>query len=217
MEGGGGGRPHLVRVREISLHLPTSPHISPHLPTPPHILLHLATSRYISLYREGEEAIVQPRAGVHFPYPLAFAEADRQMLSNGITTAFHALTVSWEPGLRSIEALASMTRLRSLYLKECSELPSLKGLPPGEQLQLLNFNGCMKLKDVDPLTTLTSLRLLGIRRAQSENFDGFVRLVERLRAEGGMLISSTEIRYGQEPRAPALKALVAGKRLLILD
>ncbi|WP_370045385.1 MULTISPECIES: alpha-D-ribose 1-methylphosphonate 5-triphosphate diphosphatase [Salipiger] len=57
----------------------------------------------VDLHGDGFEAIVQPRAGVHFPYPLAFAEADRQMLSNGITTAFHALTVSWEPGLRSIE------------------------------------------------------------------------------------------------------------------
>ncbi|NDW02500.1 alpha-D-ribose 1-methylphosphonate 5-triphosphate diphosphatase [Salipiger sp. PrR002] len=57
----------------------------------------------VDLHGDGFEAIVQPRAGVHFPYPLAFAEADRQMLANGITTAFHALTVSWEPGLRSIE------------------------------------------------------------------------------------------------------------------
>ena len=56
----------------------------------------------VDLHGDGFEAIVQPRPGVHFPYDLAFAEADAQMIANGITTGFHALTVSWEPGLRDI-------------------------------------------------------------------------------------------------------------------
>ena len=56
----------------------------------------------VDLHGDGFEAIVQPRPGVHFPYDIAFQEADAQMISNGITTGFHALTVSWEPGLRDI-------------------------------------------------------------------------------------------------------------------
>lgn len=56
----------------------------------------------IDLHGDGFEAIVQPRPGVHFPYDLAYAEADAQMIANGITTGYHALTVSWEPGLRDI-------------------------------------------------------------------------------------------------------------------
>src|SRR5262249_3363872 len=31
-------------------------------------------------------------------------ETDRQLLANGITTAYHGVTLSWEPGLRGIEA-----------------------------------------------------------------------------------------------------------------
>ncbi|CUH65460.1 Alpha-D-ribose 1-methylphosphonate 5-triphosphate diphosphatase [Thalassovita gelatinovora] len=56
----------------------------------------------IDLHGDAFEAVVQPRPGVHFPYDLAYAEADRQMISNGITTGYHALTISWEPGLRDI-------------------------------------------------------------------------------------------------------------------
>jgi alpha-D-ribose 1-methylphosphonate 5-triphosphate diphosphatase len=56
----------------------------------------------VDLHGDGFEAIVQPRPGVHFPYDLAYAEADAQMIANGITTGYHALTVSWEPGLRDI-------------------------------------------------------------------------------------------------------------------
>ena len=33
----------------------------------------------------------------------ALAAVDRQLVANGITTAFHGLTVSWEPGLRCLE------------------------------------------------------------------------------------------------------------------
>jgi alpha-D-ribose 1-methylphosphonate 5-triphosphate diphosphatase len=56
----------------------------------------------VDLHGDGFEALVQPRPGVHFPYDLAYREADSQLISNGITTAYHGLTVSWEPGLRDI-------------------------------------------------------------------------------------------------------------------
>lgn len=56
----------------------------------------------IDLHGDGFEAILQPRPGVHFSHDLAYAEADAQMIANGITTGYHALTVSWEPGLRDI-------------------------------------------------------------------------------------------------------------------
>lgn len=56
----------------------------------------------VDLHGDGFEAIVQPRPGVHFPYDLAYAEADAQMIANGITTGYHALTISWEQGLRDI-------------------------------------------------------------------------------------------------------------------
>ncbi|QBX34315.1 alpha-D-ribose 1-methylphosphonate 5-triphosphate diphosphatase [Paracoccus liaowanqingii] len=56
----------------------------------------------VDVHGDAVERIVMPRPGVTFPLPLALEEADRQMLANGITTAFHGLTISWEPGLRSV-------------------------------------------------------------------------------------------------------------------
>jgi alpha-D-ribose 1-methylphosphonate 5-triphosphate diphosphatase len=41
---------------------------------------------------------------VHFAPLPALLETDRQLLANGITTAYHGVTLSWEPGLRGIEA-----------------------------------------------------------------------------------------------------------------
>jgi alpha-D-ribose 1-methylphosphonate 5-triphosphate diphosphatase len=56
-----------------------------------------------------------PRSGVRFPMDLALAEIDRQLVANGITTAFHSLTYSWEPGLRGretvVELMAALDRL----------------------------------------------------------------------------------------------------------
>lgn len=56
----------------------------------------------VDVHGDAIERIIMPRPGVTFPLDLALAEADRQMLANGITTAFHGLTIGWEPGLRNI-------------------------------------------------------------------------------------------------------------------
>lgn len=60
----------------------------------------------IDLHGDGFEKVFEPRPGVSFPLKGALHEADRQMIMNGITTGFHGLTVSWEPGLRSPENAA---------------------------------------------------------------------------------------------------------------
>ena len=55
----------------------------------------------IDLHGDAFERQIQPRPGVEFPMALAVAETEAQLLANGITTAFHGVTLSWEPGLRS--------------------------------------------------------------------------------------------------------------------
>jgi alpha-D-ribose 1-methylphosphonate 5-triphosphate diphosphatase len=57
----------------------------------------------IDLHGDAFERQLQPRPGVDFPVDFALAETERQLLANGITTAFHGVTLSWEPGLRSVE------------------------------------------------------------------------------------------------------------------
>lgn len=58
----------------------------------------------VDLHGDAFERQLMPRPGVHFPHRLALTETDRQMAANGIATAFHGLTCSWEPGLRSRDA-----------------------------------------------------------------------------------------------------------------
>jgi len=57
----------------------------------------------IDLHGDAFERQMMPRAGVDFPIDVALFDSDRQAISNGITTVFHAATWSWEPGLRSGE------------------------------------------------------------------------------------------------------------------
>lgn len=58
----------------------------------------------VDLHGDAFERQMQPRPGVNFPVELALAETERQLLSNGVTTAYHGVTLSWEPGLRGLQA-----------------------------------------------------------------------------------------------------------------
>src|ERR1700733_9584776 len=55
----------------------------------------------VDLHGDAFERQMQPRPGVDFPADIALADTESQLLANGITPAFHGITLSWEPGLRS--------------------------------------------------------------------------------------------------------------------
>ncbi len=57
----------------------------------------------IDIHGDAFERQLMPRPNVFFPLEAALLETDRQLGANGIGTAYHALTLSWEPGLRSVE------------------------------------------------------------------------------------------------------------------
>jgi alpha-D-ribose 1-methylphosphonate 5-triphosphate diphosphatase len=58
----------------------------------------------VDIHGDAFERQIQPRPGVDFPMGIALRDTERQLLANGITTAFHGVTLSWEPGLRSIDS-----------------------------------------------------------------------------------------------------------------
>jgi alpha-D-ribose 1-methylphosphonate 5-triphosphate diphosphatase len=69
----------------------------------------------VDLHGDAFERQLMPRPGVRFPYELALAETDRQLIANGITTAYHGLTYSWEPGLRGADAARRfVTKLQAM-------------------------------------------------------------------------------------------------------
>jgi alpha-D-ribose 1-methylphosphonate 5-triphosphate diphosphatase len=62
----------------------------------------------VDLHGDAFERQLQPRPGVNFSAELALADTESQLLVNGITTAFHGVTLSWEPGLRSLPAWTAL-------------------------------------------------------------------------------------------------------------
>lgn len=62
----------------------------------------------VDIHGDAFERQMQPRPGVDFPADVALRDTEAQLLANGITTAFHGVTLSWEPGLRSVAAWSRM-------------------------------------------------------------------------------------------------------------
>jgi alpha-D-ribose 1-methylphosphonate 5-triphosphate diphosphatase len=58
----------------------------------------------VDIHGDAFERQLQPRPGVGFAADIALHDTEAQLLANGITTAFHGVTLSWEPGLRSLTA-----------------------------------------------------------------------------------------------------------------
>src|ERR1700738_678618 len=72
----------------------------------------------VDIHGDAFERQMMPRPGVGFPVDIALLDSDRQVLANGITTVFHSVTCSWEPGLRGPEnaraIIAALDHLRPL-------------------------------------------------------------------------------------------------------
>ncbi len=72
---------------------------------------------FVDIHGDAFERQIMPRPGVTIPIDVALLETDRQLAANGIATAYHALTLGWEPGLRSVQTgwqvLDALTRLSS--------------------------------------------------------------------------------------------------------
>lgn len=56
----------------------------------------------IDVHGDAFERQLMPRPGVFFPTDAAVIDTDRQLAANGIATAYHAITLGWEPGLRDV-------------------------------------------------------------------------------------------------------------------
>ena len=73
----------------------------------------------VDIHGDAFERQVQPRPGINFPLDLAIADTERQLLANGITTAFHGVTLSWEPGLRGAATWSALLDALEAYHATC--------------------------------------------------------------------------------------------------
>ncbi|MDX8352527.1 alpha-D-ribose 1-methylphosphonate 5-triphosphate diphosphatase [Cognatiyoonia sp. IB215182] len=56
----------------------------------------------IDVHGDAFERQLMPRPNTFFPIDVAVFDTDRQLAANGIATAYHAVTLGWEPGLRAV-------------------------------------------------------------------------------------------------------------------
>lgn len=104
------------------------------------------------------ERQLMPRPGIQFDQRLALIDTDRQLVANGITTAYHGIAWSWEPGVRDGTAVKAfmdaLERVRPrlladtrLHLRHESfnvEVePQLLALMDEGRIDLLSFNDHM--------------------------------------------------------------------------
>jgi len=62
----------------------------------------------VDIHGDAHDRQFQPRPGIGFPATLAMRDSAAQLISCGITTAYLGVTLSWEPGLRSLDAWRGM-------------------------------------------------------------------------------------------------------------
>lgn len=109
----------------------------------------------VDIHGDAHERQLQPRPGVDIPAPLALRDSAAQLVACGITTAYLGVTLSWEPGLRSLAAWralkaalpaareAAATDLRVHLRFEADNLDALddalEGIADGS-VHLLGFN-----------------------------------------------------------------------------
>lgn len=71
----------------------------------------------VDIHGDAHERALQPRPGVGFPAAVAVRDTAAQLLASGITTAYLGVTLSWEPGLRSLGTwralMAALDRARA--------------------------------------------------------------------------------------------------------
>ncbi len=157
----------------------------------------------VDIHADAFERQLMPRPGVGFPIDLALQESDRQAVGNGITTLFHGVTWSWEPGLRGADnaraVLAGIEQLNPVLgadtrchlrhetfnLEAETEITDWLG---DKRIGMLGFNDHMPSADAPP-----RMRKIAEMAARAGlTVEDFNALVERLRARANEVPGSIE-------------------------
>lgn len=147
----------------------------------------------VDIHGDAFERQLMPRPGVSFPIDVALIDSDRQAIANGITTLYHGVTWSWEPGLRGADnarailaaietqrgRLLADTRLHLRYeVYNFDAEAEVSRWLAARRIGLLGFNDHMPAEDIAARVQKLSQMVdrSGITR------DEFLALVVRLRA-----------------------------------
>ncbi|MEJ0019942.1 MAG: alpha-D-ribose 1-methylphosphonate 5-triphosphate diphosphatase [Acetobacteraceae bacterium] len=156
----------------------------------------------VDIHGDAFERQLQPRPGVGFSADIALQDTESQLLANGITTAFHGVTLSWEPGLRSLDAWRALLQALESRLWTCDmrvhlrwEAYNLEALDEAladiaaGRVHLLAFNDHtppILKKIADPVVGAKYSDRAGMK------LDAFRALAERVGARAGMVPAALE-------------------------
>ncbi|MEL6640369.1 MAG: alpha-D-ribose 1-methylphosphonate 5-triphosphate diphosphatase [Pseudomonadota bacterium] len=77
----------------------------------------------VDAHGDGHEHHLQPRVGADFPEWVALRNVDRELVANGITTAYLAQSYSWEGEMRGADAARTVIEgLRNLHPKPAADI-----------------------------------------------------------------------------------------------
>jgi alpha-D-ribose 1-methylphosphonate 5-triphosphate diphosphatase len=155
----------------------------------------------VDIHGDAFERQLMPRPGVGFPIDVALQDSDRQAVGNGITTLFHGVTWSWEPGLRSADnARAILGAIEALK-------PSL-GADTHCHLRYETFNldaeaevtdwlgerriGMLGFNDHMPSASARTRKIAEMAARSGLSVEEFDALVARLRGRAGDVPGSIE-------------------------
>jgi alpha-D-ribose 1-methylphosphonate 5-triphosphate diphosphatase len=160
----------------------------------------------VDIHGDAFERQMMPRPGVHFAMDIALLDSDRQAVANGITTVFHGVTWSWEPGLRGPEnartilehierlrgSLAADTRfhLRHETFNLDAEGEILTWLAQ-RRIDLMAFNDHMLIAD-ETSARSNSKKLAPMVERSGLSREDFLRLAARVRGRGSEVPGSIE-------------------------
>jgi alpha-D-ribose 1-methylphosphonate 5-triphosphate diphosphatase len=156
----------------------------------------------VDIHGDAFERQIMPRPGVDVALDIGLVDSDRQAVANGITTVFHGVTWSWEPGLRGAAnaraILAAIEELKPRLAADTKfhlrhETYNLAAEP--EVIDWLGERRIGALAFNDHLPTADNLAKradkLGQMVARSGvTYNEFVALVERLRGDGAEVPNS---------------------------
>jgi alpha-D-ribose 1-methylphosphonate 5-triphosphate diphosphatase len=158
----------------------------------------------VDIHGDAFERQIMPRPGVDIALDIGLVDSDRQAVSNGITTVFHGVTWSWEPGLRGADnaraILAAIEELQPRLAADTRfhlrhETFNLAAEP--EVIDWLAERRIGALAFNDHLPTEKNLAARPDKLAQMVARSGvshgaFVALVERLRGDAAEVPNSIE-------------------------
>jgi alpha-D-ribose 1-methylphosphonate 5-triphosphate diphosphatase len=173
----------------------------------------------VDIHGDAFERQMMPRPGVDFALDIALFESDAQAIANGLTTVFHGVTWSWEPGLRSTEnarlMLETIERIRPLLRADTrfhlrhetfnlEAEPAISSWLAARRIDVLAFNDHMSLTeqastrphklagmiDRSGLTREHFLELVAVvKQRAGEVPESIKRLARLARASGVTLVS----------------------------